>query len=102
MLKMRANMAAMDYAIYWVEDGGRFVVSGTYAPRFAKDDFKKKRGDEDRFEKRCEKMKLTAANVNAGFIGNATASNVSGRQALCKEFGINTICQEKVTGGVLE
>jgi len=47
-------------------------------------------------------MKLTAANVSAGFIGDAMTSNTSGRQALCKEFGISTLCQEKVTGGVLE
>merc|ERR1719230_907554 len=87
----------MDFALYWVDVGGKYVVSGAYC----KQEIKDKQLD-DRFDKACENVKLDAGALALGFVKNAQDNNSTGRQDIAKKFGIKTVIQEKVQGGILE
>jgi hypothetical protein len=99
---MKCDIAGLDFAIYWVEDDGKYVVAGDYATDACKESAKSNRGNDDRFETKCESLKLNASNLNVGFASDGGACDAMGRTALCKDFGIKTICQTPVLGGILE
>ena len=98
MLKMKCDIAGMDFAICWMEDDGKYVVAGDYATGACKTMYKAKRGNDDRFETKCKNVKLNASNLKVGFASDAGACDAMGRTALCKDFGIETICQTPVPG----
>jgi hypothetical protein len=114
-LKMRCETSGAAYALYWTEEGGSLVVSGSYVtPAHVEELQAKGLSSSFAHESRAlkpdavlqqEAQEPIATVVQTGqpvFVMDARTDQAMRRQALAQEYGVGSVCFIPVAGGVLE